>query len=103
MQSQAAQINGNNNLGFSLNGDLTFQTFNAVWQPGCDQIQQCQSPVHIDLSGVTRCDSAGVAMIIDWFRAAKKMNKDIILLQIPAQMQAIVKVSGLTKLFPEQS
>ncbi len=84
----------------AINGHLTIETVNDIWQQGCEKIRQSAgSPMIVDLSKVSHCDSAGVAMIIDWLRVAKKNNKQLILKNLPEQMRAIVEVSGLSKLF----
>lgn len=52
----------------------------------------------IDLKAVSRSDSAGVALLVEWMRQAKKNNKTIRFNNIPEQMHEIAVVSGVDKL-----
>jgi phospholipid transport system transporter-binding protein len=52
----------------------------------------------IDLKQVSRSDSSGVALLIEWMRQAKGRNKTIRFLNIPQQMLEIAKVSGVDKI-----
>jgi phospholipid transport system transporter-binding protein len=52
----------------------------------------------IDLNAVSRSDSAGVALLIEWMRQAKKNSKTIRFNNIPEQMHEIAMVSGVDKM-----
>ncbi|GLQ00219.1 hypothetical protein GCM10007891_20720 [Methylophaga thalassica] len=56
--------------------------------------------IEIDLQHVTQADSAGLALLVDWMRAAKKAKKSIAFKHLPEQMDAIAKASGLDELLP---
>lgn len=56
--------------------------------------------VDIDLKGITRADSAGLALLVAWMRDAEQMKKNIRFLNIPDQMRAIATVCGLNGLLP---
>ncbi|HIC45238.1 MAG TPA: STAS domain-containing protein [Methylophaga aminisulfidivorans] len=56
--------------------------------------------IEIDLQHVTQADSAGLALLVDWMRAAKKARKSIAFKHLPEQMDAIAKASGLDELLP---
>lgn len=56
--------------------------------------------IEIDLQHVTQADSAGLALLVDWMRAAKKAKKSIAFKHLPEQMNAIAKASGLDELLP---
>lgn len=56
--------------------------------------------VRIDLQGITRSDSAGLALLVDWMRAAQRLGKPIQFLNIPPQMLAIARVSSLDQVLP---
>jgi phospholipid transport system transporter-binding protein len=56
--------------------------------------------IEIDLQHVTQADSAGLALLVDWMRAAKKAKKSIAFKHLPEQMNAIAKASGLDDLLP---
>lgn len=56
--------------------------------------------VRVDLQGVTRSDSAGLALLIEWMRAAQRLSKSIQFLNIPPQMLDIARVSSLDQVLP---
>jgi phospholipid transport system transporter-binding protein len=82
-----------------VSGELTFSTVNSV----LNEIQSLVgslSKLQIDLSDVTRSDSAGLALLVHWMRAAKEAKKQLVFHHIPAQMLAIASASGLDELLP---
>jgi len=84
---------------FQVAGELTFATVNALLEqtPG---LFESHDKLNIDLTNVTRSDSAGLALLIDWVRLAKNTNKEIMFYNIPAQMLAISNASGVDELLP---
>lgn len=56
--------------------------------------------VAVDLSGVARADSAGVALLVAWMRLARQAQRDIRFLNMPSQMHNIARVSGLDAILP---
>ena len=52
----------------------------------------------IDLTEVSRSDSAGLALLLEWQRLAKEQDIQLTFRNLPEQMQAIIQVSGLDKL-----
>lgn len=54
----------------------------------------------IDLSGIERSDSAGVALLLEWWRRARHRGTELHYLNPPAQMRAIIDVSGLGEILP---
>lgn len=49
----------------------------------------------IDLSGVQRVDSAGVALLLDWVRDARAAHATLSFVNAPAQMRAIIDFCAL--------
>ena len=54
--------------------------------------------LEVDLADVSRADSAGVALLIEWQRLAQKKKKSISFFNIPSQMMAIAHLSGVDEL-----
>lgn len=80
-------------------GELDFTTVVRLF----DDVQPllgAGADIRIDLQGITRSDSAGLALLIEWMRAAQRLGKPIQYLNIPPQMLAIARVSGLDQLLP---
>ena len=82
-----------------VSGELTFATVNDILGPAQNLFESI-TDLDIDLADVTRSDSAGLALLIDWMRRAKTDNKKIVFHNIPAQMLAIANASGLDELLP---
>jgi len=84
-----------------LSGKLNLSTVNNVqkqvkgWLDREDARQ-----LLIDLSGVDYCDSSGVALLLVWVRYARKQQKDINYANLPEQLLAIAKISGLEGIMP---
>ncbi len=82
-------------------GDLTFATANDVQMEIQDKLKAVPT-ITVDLAEVTRSDSAGLALLIDWMRKAKKEDKAITFHNVPQQMIAIAHASGLEELLSLQ-
>lgn len=83
-----------------ISGELTFATVNSLLTE-VKSLVASQSSLDVDLSDVTRSDSAGLALLVHWMRAAKQAKKSLVFHQIPAQMMAIASASGLDELLPQ--
>jgi phospholipid transport system transporter-binding protein len=84
---------------FALVGTLSNVTVPGVWRDGAQQFG-AHAELQLDLSGVRRSDSAGLVLLVEWMRYAKKHDKRITYLNIPDQMLAIARVSGLEQILP---
>jgi len=85
-----------------LVGDLSFTTVPAL-RGGLDMKSADRTRISIDLAGVTRSDSAGLALLIEWLRESEQLGKTITFLNMPAQMQSIARVCGLDGILPADS
>jgi phospholipid transport system transporter-binding protein len=101
--SQAITINVDSSSEMVLvSGELTFTTVNSVLNE-IGRLVGSSFELKIDLSGVTRSDSAGLALLVHWMRAAKQAKKKLVFHHIPAQMLAIASASSLDELLPVPS
>jgi phospholipid transport system transporter-binding protein len=57
--------------------------------------------VVIDFSGVTQSDSAGLALLLEWLRRARKENQQIRFEQVPQQIVALARISEVDDLLLE--
>ncbi len=53
-------------------------------------------PLCIDLAGVPRADSAGLALLVCWVRQARRRNIRVVFHNAPDQMLKIAGLSGLS-------
>jgi phospholipid transport system transporter-binding protein len=59
-----------------------------------------RGPLQVDLSGVTRSESAGVALLLEWLRGARQCGRDIEFLSPPRQLQSLLQFFGLEGVLP---
>ena len=56
-----------------LTGELRLASVTGVLNPGREAIRDARGGAAVlDLSGVRTCDSAGLALVVDWLRAARR-------------------------------
>ena len=79
-----------------LSGELSMVTVPSL----LSQRQQLtgNGELTIDLDGVERADSAGVALLVQWQREANQSQRKLSFINIPSQMLAIARVSGVDDL-----
>ena len=77
--------------GYRLSGDLTFATVPALAR------KQAAPAGEVDLGGVTRADSAGLALLLDWLAAARASGDGLTYSRLPSQLAAIARVSGIAE------
>lgn len=80
-----------------LSGELSMSTVPELLKQDCFQ-PAAEGEIRIDLQAVQRADSAGVALLIEWQRAAHQQQRSISFHGIPAQMLAIAQLSGVDEL-----
>lgn len=81
-------------------GELTFETVPGVWERSRGMFEADQAEVAVELSDVARVDSAGLALLIEWVRAAREAKAAIRFRDIPEQLLAIARVSGVEEILP---
>jgi len=84
---------------FAVRGPLRFQTVSAVWRESVPLFRDVPR-LALDFSAVTEVDSAGLALLIEWMREARRQGAEIHFLNMPTQMQTNARVSGLEGLLP---
>lgn len=85
---------------YLVSGELGFSTVPALLERGRSMFAAGASALRLDLGGVSRADSAGLALLIEWFRAARAAGQDIVFINVPPQMFAMARVSGLDGVLP---
>nr|WP_255721995.1 STAS domain-containing protein [Ectothiorhodospira lacustris] len=81
--------------GVRVTGELTQATVPGLWQASQDLFQAETGPCRVDLSGVTRSDSAGVALLIAWMKRCGGAHGGLTFTGMPERMKALVGVSDL--------
>ena len=84
-----------------IHGELNFASVALLWNTSRQRLHEGDA-LDIDLSHVERSDSAGLALLVECLRDARQSGKTIRFFNIPAQMLAIARVSGLDEVLPLQ-
>jgi phospholipid transport system transporter-binding protein len=97
--SQAQLEKGSLEGQFRLQGALTFDTVTGLLDRGNQLFAACPA-LEIDLMGVDRVDSAGLALLTEWTRSSQSLQQDIRFINMPSQMRDLLRVSGLDNVLP---
>lgn len=82
-----------------VHGELDFDSVAHLWETTGSLFRA--EPIHrIDLSGVQRSNSAGVALMVEWLRQARRRQWPLAFVNIPPQMRAIIEVAELETVLP---
>ena len=82
-----------------IEGELDFASV-AVLCESTRSWFQAEPIRRIDLHGVHRSNSAGVALLTAWLRTAHRHRQELAFINVPAQMRAIIRVAGLETILP---
>lgn len=75
-------------------GDLTFETVAGLRERGAEVLNGVEEVI-LDLEAVTRADSAGLALMVEWLKQAKRHHASLRVVNMPDQMLAIARMSKL--------
>ena len=75
-------------VGLNLAGEQWLKT-QASLGPGTHE-QSC-----FDFGGVTECNSAATALVLQWLRTAKSLNKQIRIVNVPQRLRDLMVLAGL--------
>ena len=82
-----------------VRGELDFDSVAELWERAETPLLD-ESISRVDLGGVRRSNSAGVALLVEWLRQAQSRQSELIFSNMPAQMRAIVRVVDLETVLP---
>jgi phospholipid transport system transporter-binding protein len=89
---------------FRVSGVLDASTAADVLEESEPCFAQAQEPMlEVDLGGVGDSDSAGLALLIEWLRIAKQAGKKIHFANVPAQIEALARISEVEDLIGSSS
>lgn len=77
---------------FALHGVLGFGTVGRVLEES-KGLFEGHSIIEVDFEGVTRSDSAGLALLIEWVNWAKHYVREISFKNVPQQVRSIAEIS----------
>jgi len=77
-----------------VTGELTFATARDARQLGVAVLEASSAErIVVDCSGVTRADSAGLAVLLDWLAWARRKSRVLLLEGLPDSLVAIARIS----------
>ena len=83
----------------ALRGRLALDTATYAYERGLAIIEAAAGErIEIDCSRVTKSDSAGLAVLIDWMAAARRRGQRLCVLHVPAELAAIAKISEVEEM-----
>lgn len=82
-----------------IGGELDFDSVAELWAV-TKALFATEPFACIDLRGVERSNSAGVALLVEWLRQAQGFQRDLRFTHVPAQMRAIIQVVDLDSVLP---
>ncbi len=80
----------------ALVGALSFATVPDAWMHVKPAVAAAPG-LTVDLKGITGADSAGLALLVEFMREARRAGKEVSFVNMPAQMLAIARASGLER------
>ena len=79
-----------------VTGELTFASARDARQLGVLVLESSRAArLVIDCSGVTRADSAGLAVLLDWLAWGRRKSRAVTLENLPASLVAIARISEI--------
>ena len=82
---------------FLLSGEMTFQTCGRILRDSESPFEQ-HTRIEVDLAEVTRTDSAGLALLLEWITWANHTVREIRFQNVPKRIDAIAKVTEVEEL-----
>jgi len=82
---------------FALTGDMSFQTAERILRASEEPFEQHTS-IEVDLSGVEKADSAGLALLLEWVTWANHTVREIRYSGMPERVLAIARTTEVESL-----
>ena len=82
-------------------GVVDFTSVLALEQQGREWLRdQAPALFHLDLSDVTHCNSAVVALLLSWLRTARAVDKEVAIENVPRSLNGQMHLAGLEGILP---
>ena len=82
---------------FALTGEMTFETAERILLASEEPFEQ-HTRIEVDLEGVTKADSAGLALLLEWITWANHTVREIRFLSMPERILAIARTTEVEQL-----
>lgn len=81
---------------YALKGPVTFDTAGALLQEG--RRFAGQDAVTVNLAGVSKVDSSGLALMLEWLRQARAERRRLTFTELPDKLLAIARLGEVERL-----
>jgi len=82
-----------------VTGELTFGSAREARQLGILVLESSRAQrIVVDCAAVTRADSAGLAVLLDWLAWGRRRSRTVALENLPASLVAIARISEVDSL-----
>ena len=82
---------------FALTGEMTFETAERILLASEEPFEQ-HTRIEVDLAGVAKADSAGLALLLEWITWANHTVREIRFLSMPERILAIARTTEVEQL-----
>ena len=79
---------------FRVSGELDFDSVPEMFRESVERFG-VTGDIVLDLAGVTRANSAGLALLIEWQRLARRPGRTISIRNVPVSLRNLARVSEL--------
>jgi phospholipid transport system transporter-binding protein len=84
---------------FGARGALTFANARSARSEGLHALRTSSArDLAVDCSGITRSDSAGLAVLLDWLAAMKREGRPLCFANLPTSLLAVARISGVEQM-----
>ena len=101
MDSNALNVRGDGAV--DVSGSLTFDTVPNFLAQGTGWLGGGKGAITLDMKAVSKADSAGLALMLEWLQQARKTGGTIHFANIPERVQVLIRVNGLAQAFGVQA
>ena len=82
---------------FGLSGEVSFQTAETILRAS-EKLFSGHDNIEIDLAGVGKTDSAGLALLLEWISRSEKSSTEIRFAEIPEKIHGIAVTAEISEL-----
>lgn len=83
-----------------LSGELDHDGVSQALKASRRWLASGSGPLQVELSGISRCESAGIALLLEWLRQARRHDRTVEFLHPPEQMRVLLKFFDLERVLP---
>ena len=84
-------------MAHAISGELSFKNAVAALDAARDALGRSQGAFEVDLGGVTRSDSAGLALLLELAREARAAGRELRCTRVPEQLSRLAGFFGVTE------